>query len=337
MGWWQVSADTLAGSRFVISPLAEATASLVALGRAAPAHPAERDWLSAHQPAYEALLAADPVTAALVNAGLGRRWTADLFTQPPAGEGEATFDEELALVRDLPAEAVLADLAVALDGPVPPLLRRRDLTERACGLLQWTWEQAVLPTWPHRRRILEADIVARTALLARGGWTAALAGIRPGMRWLGEGRLQINALDRPPGDVTGGRLFFVPVTQRGGWVSWTAPPERPLGGSPPRSPAAPHRYAVMYECNGTLAAGPARVPETLSALLGPARAQVLVLLGTPKSTTQLVALTGLALGSVGRHVRVLHQAGLLGRSRAGRSVLYFRTPAADSLVAAQER
>ena len=25
MGWWQVSADTLAESRFVISPLAEAT------------------------------------------------------------------------------------------------------------------------------------------------------------------------------------------------------------------------------------------------------------------------------------------------------------------------
>ena len=28
MGWWQVSADTLAGSRFVISPLAEATAMI---------------------------------------------------------------------------------------------------------------------------------------------------------------------------------------------------------------------------------------------------------------------------------------------------------------------
>jgi hypothetical protein len=31
MGWWQVNADTLAGSRFVFSPLAEATASLISL------------------------------------------------------------------------------------------------------------------------------------------------------------------------------------------------------------------------------------------------------------------------------------------------------------------
>ena len=93
----------------------------------------------------------------------------------------------------------------------------------------------------------------------------------------------------------------------------------------------------MYECSGTLAEGPGRVPvpETLSALLGPARARVLVLLDSPKSTTQLVALTGLALGSVGRHIQVLHAAGLLGRSRAGRSVLYYRTAAGDSLVAAQ--
>ena len=42
MGWWQVSADTLAGSRSVISPLAEATASLIVLHRGTAAHPGER-------------------------------------------------------------------------------------------------------------------------------------------------------------------------------------------------------------------------------------------------------------------------------------------------------
>ena len=52
MGWWQVSADTLARSRFVISPLAETTASLLALERGAAAHPGERRWLDAHQAAY---------------------------------------------------------------------------------------------------------------------------------------------------------------------------------------------------------------------------------------------------------------------------------------------
>jgi hypothetical protein len=36
MGWWQVNADTLAGSRFVLSPLAETTACLMVLAKGVP-------------------------------------------------------------------------------------------------------------------------------------------------------------------------------------------------------------------------------------------------------------------------------------------------------------
>jgi DNA-binding transcriptional ArsR family regulator len=64
---------------------------------------------------------------------------------------------------------------------------------------------------------------------------------------------------------------------------------------------------------------------------------VLVLLESPMSTTQLVAMTGQALGSVGRHLKVLLDARLVGRRRAGRSVLYHRTSAGDALVEAQRR
>ncbi|SCF73934.1 hypothetical protein GA0115254_11502 [Streptomyces sp. Ncost-T10-10d] len=41
------------------------------------------------------------------------------------------------------------------------------------------------------------------------------------------------------------------------------------------------------------------------------------------------------LGSVGRHLKVLLDAGLAQRRRAGRSVLCYRTAAADVLVRAQ--
>ncbi|MDF3148744.1 winged helix-turn-helix domain-containing protein, partial [Streptomyces sp. T21Q-yed] len=61
---------------------------------------------------------------------------------------------------------------------------------------------------------------------------------------------------------------------------------------------------------------------------------VLVLLDSPVSTTQLVAVTGQGLGSVGRHLRVLLDAGLVERRRAGRSVLYSRTAAGEVLVKA---
>jgi DNA-binding transcriptional ArsR family regulator len=140
------------------------------------------------------------------------------------------------------------------------------------------------------------------------------------MRWLGEGRLQINTHDYPPREIGGAQLLFVPVTPRRGWVSWEDP----------------YRYAVIYPCSGALAEpGTVSPPESLARLLGPVRAGVLVMLDTPKSTTQLVALTGHGLGSVGRHLKILLDARLVRRRRVGRSVLYFRTPAGDTLVSAQ--
>jgi DNA-binding transcriptional ArsR family regulator len=112
--------------------------------------------------------------------------------------------------------------------------------------------------------------------------------------------------------------MFVPVTPRQSWVSWDNA----------------HRYAVTYPCSGVLAADEVP-PGALARLLGPGRAVVFTLLGTPKSTTQLVALTGQALGSVGRHLRVLLDSGLVERRRAGKSVLYYRTHVGEALVRAQ--
>jgi hypothetical protein len=317
MGWWQVSADTLAASRFVISPLAEATASLIVLRRGTAAHPAEKAWLDAHQPAYRERLAADPVTALTVRAAFGRRWIADFLAPAPPGGGEQTFAAELAAVRDADPEHVLADLEVSLGGAVPAPLRRPDLAPRLAGLLDWVWANCVLPYWPRRHRIIEADILARSARLGHDGWSGALDGLGPGIRWLGNGRLQINAHSYPPQDISGAQLMFVPVTAGHGWVSWTEP----------------HRYALTYACAGVLAdAGQAPVPAPLATLLGPGRARILLLLDTPKSTTQLVALTGLGLGSVGRHLKILLDARLVQRRRAGGSVLYSRTSLGDALT-----
>jgi DNA-binding transcriptional ArsR family regulator len=320
MGWWRVSADTLAASRFVISPLAETTASLITLHRGAAAHPGDRTWLDAHQPAYRERLADDPVTALALRAALGRRWIADFLTPAPLGEGEQPFSEELAPIRDTPPEDVLADLEISLDAQLPAQLRRPDLAPRLAGLLEWVWAECVVAYWPRRRRIIEADILARSARLGNGGWAAALDGIRPGIRWLGNGRLQINAHNYPPKDISAAQLLFVPVTTGRGWTSWSEP----------------HRYALTYPCAGVLAdTGQASVPAPLAALLGPGRARVLILLDTPKSTTQLVALTGLGLGSVGRHLKILLDAHLIQRRRAARSVLYSRTQPGNTLVDAQ--
>ncbi|WP_405888360.1 ArsR family transcriptional regulator [Streptomyces sp. NBC_01136] len=319
MGWWQVNADTLAGSRFVLSPLAETFASLKLLQTGPATHPGERAWLHAHLPAYRRHLAADPVTALLIRSGLGRDWIADFLTPTPYGD--ESFEEEVARVRETKPADAHAHLAVSLRGPLPAeLADRDDLPRRAAELLSYVWEESVRPYWDRRRRILEADVVARTAQLSQGGWAAALDALRPGTRWLGGNRLQVNLHEYPPREISGAQLLFIPVTPKAGWVSWDEP----------------HRYAVVYPCTGVLAdVRAAPVPESLGALLGAARAGVLVLLDSPMSTSQLVAVTGQGLGSVGRHLKVLLDARLVRRRRAGRAVLYSRTAAGEVLVTAQ--
>ncbi len=321
VGWWQVSADTLASSRFVVSPLAETVACLLLLERATAAHPGERAWLKAHLPAYRQRAAADPVSALVIRSALAPRWTADFLTPAPVpappGQAPPSFDEELARVRATPQGRARADLAEALGGPLPAALDRDDLAERAADTLAWVWTHTVRPDWPRRQRVLEADVIARTARLGRSGWAEALNGMRPGVRWLGDSRLQINPHDNPPRELDRAQLLFIPVTPDQCWVCWDIP----------------HRYGLVYPCSGTLAEAPRLpVPAALGALIGPARAAVLSLLASPLSTTQLVALTGQGLGSVGRHLRILLDAGLVRRRRAGRSVLYFRTEAGDVLV-----
>ncbi|MFF3773730.1 ArsR/SmtB family transcription factor [Streptomyces sp. NPDC002232] len=322
MGWWRIGTDTLAGSGFVLSPLAETVASLKTLHRGAPGHPGERAWLARHLPAYRERLAAAPLDALLVRAAIGPTWNADFLTPTPLGDRERSFEEEVEAVRATRPPDAVDQLAVAIGGPVPePLRSARDLPERLAGVLGWVWRETVRPEWARRRRILEADVVARTALLSRGGWASALDELCPGrMRWLGDGRLQVNTRDYPPRSIDRGRLLLVPVTPATGWVSWEGT----------------ERYAIVYACAGVLAdtAGPG-VPQALGALLGQARAGVLVRLGSPLSTSQLVALTGQGLGSVGRHLKVLLDAGLVRRGRAGRSVLYEWTEAGAVLVAAQ--
>ncbi|MEU6253206.1 winged helix-turn-helix domain-containing protein [Streptomyces sp. NPDC047043] len=321
MGWWQLNADTLVRSRFMICPFTETFASLRLLHKGTAAHPGEEAWLRAHLPGYRALLAADPVTGLLVRSAVGTSWIAD-FLAPLPRDG-APLEETLARIRATdPAEA-RADVGVSLRGPLPAALERDDLPQRAAELLAHVWSRTVRPYWDRRRRILEADVVARTAQVSRGGWAAVLDSLTPGQtRWLGNDRLQVNRLERPPREISGAELVFVPVTPGRGWVTWEEPT----------------RYAIVYGCTGALADPGARsVPASLGALLGTARAAVLVLLDSPMSTSQLVAVTGQALGSVGRHLRVLLDAGLVERRRAGRSVLYERTAAGDVLVEAQQR
>jgi DNA-binding transcriptional ArsR family regulator len=99
-------------------------------------------------------------------------------------------------------------------------------------------------------------------------------------------------------------------------------------------PSWPH--ALIYPARGTAALfEPDHVPSpsALADLVGRSRARLLSMLAEPASTTQLAATLRLAPGAVGDHLAVLRRAGLVNRARAGRSVLYRRTPLGDALTA----
>ncbi len=122
---------------------------------------------------------------------------------------------------------------------------------------------------------------------------------------------------RFPDAAAGPQLYFVPFTGPRGWVSWDDQ----------------GRHAVICPCSGALAElHRARSPVALTRLIGRNRALLLTLLDEPRTTSQLVAMTGLSLGSVGGHLAVLRDADLVARRRIGRSVAYVRTPLGTRLA-----
>ncbi|GAB3185118.1 ArsR family transcriptional regulator [Micromonospora palomenae] len=315
MGVWQVPSDLLARSRFTVSPMVDTTAALRTLYN--PRTPWQRAWREPHTEAFRRMLAARPVARALLPASFNPRWTADFFTIAPSSP-EPTFAAELTAVARLSDEQIRADLRATRPEPLAAELLADGLAGQVVELLDWVWTQTVEPEWPERERRLRADIVARTAALSAGGWAGVFADLNRDMRWLGGGRLQINDYLEPPLSLDEAEeLFFLPAHCRRGWVVWDKPT----------------RFGMVYPARGILVDPTSPAPDGLVRLIGANRANILARLDTPLSTTQLVVVTGLSLGTVSDHLRVLLDAGAVSKRRSGREVLYWRTPLGTALAA----
>ncbi|HSU75324.1 MAG TPA: winged helix-turn-helix domain-containing protein [Terrabacter sp.] len=316
MGTWQISADLLARSRFVVSPRIETVGALNDLVR--PSDPGGRALAAAHGEAFGAMLEEHPVRRTVLEHSWRKGWISDWLCLPPTGGGR-TFEEELDDVRTLGDALVRAQLAESSpSATLPAELQRDGLTEQAAELLEWVWTHVLATDWARRERILRADVVSRTSRLATQGWAAVLRDLGRDREWVGKGHLRINNYDLPsrvlPDDAD---LFFVPVNHRARWVGWLLP----------------SRYAVYYPVAGALAPVDGGAIDGLERLVGRARARLLGALESPCSTSGLVAITGMPLGSVGDHLQVLLAAGVVLRRRSGREVLYWRTALGDALVA----
>ena len=317
MSEWVLAPDVLARARFAVSTSAETLAALGLLRRGSPP-PWLAGWYARHVDGFRAALVREPVWAAVVAEGFGPRWVADCLTAAPERVGDVV--EELAGVRALSDGQVRHDLRQThRRGRLPEVLESTSgLGDAVADLMLWTWETTLADEWPRRRHVLEADVVSRTAALASGGWSAALEGM--GRAYLGGGRVRISGASLPPKHLgSGATLSFHPVSSPTSSVLWNL---------------AEQRYAIVYQASGMGIVAEAVAPDALHRLLGTNRARLVGLLAEPCSPTQLAALTGLPVGSVGNHLAVLRDAGLVVRRRSGRSVLYRRTETADALVGA---
>jgi DNA-binding transcriptional ArsR family regulator len=310
-------------SRFAISPLMETMQALWILSgkREAGVH---RPWVEHRREPYLALERRLPGLRALavISGNMGKA-NVDFVSPPPHGVN-VPFEDELAVVRATPVEQAHAQINRVLALVPQPtaetleILRGPDVVRLITEAYATVWAEIFNELWPRFHAILERDVVQRAGRLATYGWAAALDDLSSQVRWRsGHIEVRIGATDER--HRLGGRgLLFLPTL----FLS-------KLGACLEDSPV----YALIYPARGIAAPLPP-AGDGLATLIGRNRARILLDLAMPGTTTQLAALLGLAVGTVGEHLTALHDAGLLTATRTGRSVLYQRTPLGDALTTA---
>jgi DNA-binding transcriptional ArsR family regulator len=320
----EIGPDDLAASRFGIAPLSELEFLIRRLNRPGARSEAGGSGAPARWAARYADLHND-LGLRVVRALQPSSWGPDFLVPPPTGMARTVADD-LALVRSTAEATARRQIAQArravgpADDEVERYLRAPHIVARIADTLEDLWTRLIAPDWPHLLAIIERDVLHRAESLTRGGWAAALDGLHKDVSW-DTGSIVIRRRTEPPGRLDGRGLVFVPsVFIHPGLATSLELPWQPALIYPARGSAA------LWEKHDA-------APQSLERLLGAARADLLRRLEVPSSTTQLGRLTGLSLGSVGGHLRILLDAGFVTRARAGRSVLYRRTPVADAVLA----
>ncbi|GAA1591931.1 DUF5937 family protein [Kribbella hippodromi] len=336
----------LARTRLAMSPLWEAVASIRLLKASRP-HPFHRRWVSA---ARQQIAGAE--LGLLFDLVDPTAWYLADFLTPPPNSPLPDLETDLGALRRVPAEQVRADLdvlAYARRTPlgslaevrVPRRLRRARPDElpsaavaalyadpdagiaRLAEQVEAYWELAIAPYWGRIRALLDGDLLYRGRRLGQAGPAGLFEDLADGVRWR-DGTLSIRHR-RFGGErnLSGEGLLLIPSAFLWPTVyTTTIPPWQPTLTYPARG------MAGLWDESGRA------TPTGLAGVLGRSRAELLNQLEGPLSTTELARRTGLTPGGVSQHLTALRDAGLVIPHRAGRVVLYARTPAAEALLAA---
>ncbi|GAA0456498.1 transcriptional regulator [Actinoplanes capillaceus] len=316
-----VGTEDLLRTRFALSPVFDLINLIRAVagpyGRGVPA-----SWLARLRPRFEPLQA-DPVLDAIHALHLDT--SGATFICPPPQRIGQTMEDDLAALRAAPPPLVREEIDYYLArsssaAAAREVLTAPDVLDRLAVFLAAAWSVLLAEDWPKLRLLCERDVVHRSGELSRAGWEAALAGLHPKLRWR-DGGIDLIGRRGHATVLDGAGLLLVPSVFI--WPEFAVFADEPW----PK--------AIVYPVRGVatlLEQGPPEAPEHLAALIGRSRALILMMLADPASTSQMARALGMAVGAVGDHLGVLLRSGVVERARAGRSVLYRRTPLGDALV-----
>lgn len=321
----RLTAQALAHSRFALSPLAETLGSMRVLLDPCT-DPWVRPWHTEHAPNFRSALKADPFAHGFVGLTFAGPWLPHLVVHPPEGGMTTTLANELETLAATPDEAVLADLKDTVQRTRTDddlaWLDGHDWAPRVADLLQQVWTRHVEPDWPRRRALLERDVTHRAGLLAAHGWPRALEKMSRRSAWVDTDTIRFSDQPGPDHVVGDDGMLFVPVSATAGTWLCEAP------GQPP---------ALVYPARGAAATTPLPDDQALDRLVGSGRAGLLRELDRPATPTGLAAALDVSLGTVGGHLAVLRDAGLVTGTRSARRVVYRRTDLGDQLVTPTRR
>ncbi|WP_405786825.1 winged helix-turn-helix domain-containing protein [Streptomyces sp. NBC_00029] len=319
---FEVSVEDLLRSRFALSPALDLCLLLRSL--AGQGQPLPRAWAARLMPVFERLRCETELDAALA---LQAPQGGPNFVAPPPRGLNQTWADDLSVIRATPLEAARHEFAATATGPsardprVRAVLDSADAVSRIAEAMDQAWHELLAADWPQLRAICERDVVYRVGVIGEHGWAATIESLHPGVAWHAGG-IEIGFFRGGTVRLAGDGLLLIPSVFVGHIAAHMEDPW-------PRT--------LVYPARGTAALWGEQAtvpqPDSLTALVGRARARLLLALDGPASTSHLARSLAMAPGAVGDHLAILRGAGLLVRARSGRSVLYRRTPLGEALVA----
>ncbi|MEU3092301.1 winged helix-turn-helix domain-containing protein [Streptomyces massasporeus] len=318
---FEVSVEDLLRSRFALSPALDLCLLLRSL--AGQGQPPPRSWASRLMPAFERLRRETELDAVLA---LQAPQSGPNFVAPPPRALSQSWADDLAVIRATPLEAARREFAATVTGPlardprVHAVLESPDAVSRIAEAMDQAWHELLAADWPQLRAICERDVVHRVGVIGEHGWATTIESLHPGIAWRAGG-IEIGFFRGGTVRLAGDGLLLIPSVVVGHIAAHLEDPW-------PRT--------LVYRARGTAALWGEQEtvpqPDALTALVGRARARLLLALDAPASTSHLARSLAMAPGAVGDHLAILRGAGLLVRARSGRSVLYRRTPLGEALV-----